>query len=357
MDTKRKIVTIVGARPQFIKCAPVSLKLREHFEEILIHTGQHYDAKMSSNFFDELNIPKPDHNLGVGGGSQVAQLSQMISKIEEVVSKVNPKLIIVYGDTTSTLAGALVANKMNIKLAHIEAGLRSFNRTMPEEHNRVLTDHLSDFLFVPSSSAINNLEKENITKGVYNTGDVMFDAVLANVDTAEKISNVLNKIGVAKNKYYFATLHRPYNVDDVSTLTSILNALNKLDCSVVLPIHPRTNKIIKENFIKFGNNIIGVEPVGYLDSIVLQKNAIKVITDSGGVQKEAYYLGTPCITLRPETEWIETVEIGANILVPKREESEILKAMNTKQTLTDKNIYGAGDASERILDILVKNLD
>lgn len=353
----KKIITIVGARPQFIKCAPVSKEIRKHFEEILVHTGQHYDEKMSSNFFDELNIPKPNYNLGIGGGSQVSQLAQMISKIENAIIKVEPEVMMVYGDTTSTLAGALAANKMGVKLAHIEAGLRSFNRTMPEEHNRVLTDHLSDFLFVPSNNAINNLKRENITKGVYNTGDVMFDAVLANVGVAERFSNILKTQRLVKNKYYFATLHRPYNVDDISTLSSILSVFNKLNYPVVMPIHPRTQNNIRDNKLKLGSNVIGIEPIGYLDSIALQKNALKVITDSGGIQKEAYYLDVPCVTLRPETEWIETVEIGANVLVSKREESEILKAMNTKHTWTNKNIYGAGDTSKRILDVLVKNLD
>jgi UDP-N-acetylglucosamine 2-epimerase len=351
----KKILTIVGARPQFIKCAPVSVELRKHFDEILVHTGQHYDEKMSANFFDELSIPKPNYNLGIGGGTQVWQLAQMISQIGEIVQKVEPGLILVYGDTTSTLAGALAANKMNIKLAHVEAGLRSYNRSMPEENNRVLTDHISDFLFVPSNSAINNLQKENIYDGIFNTGDVMFDAVLANIEKAESSSDILDKLELTTKKYYFVTLHRPYNVDNISTLTSILSALNQLEYPVVLPIHPRTLKNIKQNNIETGKNVIVIEPIGYLDSLLLQKNALKVVTDSGGIQKEAYYLNTPCVTLRPETEWVETVEIGANIIVPSRKKEEIIKAINYKQSWANKDIYGNGNASMKILDILFIN--
>jgi len=348
----KKILTIIGARPQFIKCAPVSKELRKQFDEILVHTGQHYDEKMSSNFFDELNIPKPNFNLGIGGGTQVFQLSQMISKIENVITKVEPEIIVVYGDTTSTLAGALAANKMNIKIAHIEAGLRSYNRTMPEENNRVLTDHISDFLFVPSNSAINNLKKENINNGVYNTGDVMFDTVLANMGVAMNISEIANSLNLTKGKYYFATLHRPYNVDDISVLSSILGAFNKLDYPVVMPIHPRTFRNIKKFGIKLGCNIIKIDPVGYLDSIYLQNNAKKVITDSGGIQKEAYYLNTPCVTLRSETEWVETVEIGANILVPNRNMKDIVYAVQYNQHWDEKYIYGDGFSAPKILKIL-----
>lgn len=347
-----KILTIVGARPQFIKCKPVSDEIRNSFEEVLVHTGQHYDDKMSSNFFDELNIPKPDYNLGIGGNSQIAQLSEMIVGIESIVDKENPDLILVYGDTTSTLAGALSGNKSGVKLAHVEAGLRSFNRAMPEEHNRVLTDHLSDYLFTPSKTADQNLKKENIKNGVYNTGDVMFDAIKAYKNIALDRSSISSDYSLNEKEYYFATLHRPYNVDDVVALKNILDAFSELEYPVVLPVHPRTRKNMIENSIKVGENIVAIEPIGYLDSIALQSNAIKVISDSGGVQKEAYYLNTPCVTLRPETEWTETVEIGANILVKNRIKAEIFNSIRIEQSWQTKDIYGDGTASKKIVEVL-----
>ncbi len=350
-----KIVTIVGARPQFIKCAPVSKMLRKSFKEILIHTGQHYDNNMSDIFFNELGIPKPDYNLEVGENTQVSQLSRMLERIESVIRIEKPELVITYGDTTSTLAGAMCAAKMDIKCAHIEAGLRSFNKIMPEEINRIVSDHISNFLFAPSQTAVKNLEREGIIEKVFNTGDVMFDATLINYEFAKQNSRILKQLGLSNGKYYFLTLHRPYNVDNIEILSEILYALGSINQTIIFPVHPRTKARILDFNLNVEKNIITIEPIGYLDSLVLQKNAIKIITDSGGVQKEAYFLNVPCITLRSETEWVETVEIGANLLVKNRSRSEIFESIIKEQKWEEKSCYGNGTASENILNILEKN--
>lgn len=312
------LLTVVGARPQLIKAAPVTRALREAgHEEILVHTGQHYDYQMSEVFFDELGIPAPAVELGVGSGSPGWQVARMLIELDPVVAQFRPQRVIVYGDTNSTLAGALAANKARVPLVHIEAGLRSFNRDMPEEHNRVLTDHLADLLFCPTATAVANLAREGIERGVHLVGDPMLDAIQMFLPLARARTSPLNRLGVTTKKYALATVHRPYNVDTPESLASIVTALSALDLPVVFPMHPRTRARAAEALDEraWGANIRVVEPLGYLDMLMLEENAALILTDSGGVQREAYFLGVPCLTLRPETEWVETVEAGWNVVV------------------------------------------
>jgi UDP-N-acetylglucosamine 2-epimerase (non-hydrolysing) len=352
-----KIVSIVGARPQFIKASVVSRGIREKFKEILCHTGQHYDYEMSKVFFDQLRIPEPEYNLGVGSEYQGEQTGKMLTEIEKVLLKEKPDFVLVYGDTNSTIAGALAAVKMHIPVGHVEAGLRSFDKSMPEEINRILTDHSSDFLFAPTQTAVNNLKREDITKGVYLTGDVMYDVLLNNLKIAEK-SDILKKIGIKPGKYLLTTIHRQSNADNKENLSNILEALSETDKKFVFPIHPRTEKMINQYKLKnkIGKNIIITKPVGYFDFLWLQKNSLKILTDSGGIQKEAYLLKIPCITLRENTEWVETINDGWNILVGSNKK-RILNAINNfKPTHIQKKVFGDGNASKKIIKILTKDL-
>ncbi|HIJ06505.1 non-hydrolyzing UDP-N-acetylglucosamine 2-epimerase [Methanocalculus sp.] len=310
-----KIVSIIGARPQFIKCAPVSRALRKDHQEILVHTGQHYDENMSGIFFEELSIPTPDYHLGIGSGSHGAQTGRMLLAIEEVLLKEAPDMVLVYGDTNSTLAGALAAAKLHIPVAHVEAGLRSFDRSMPEEINRLLTDHASDLLFVPTDNGVANLAREGIKKGVHRVGDVMVDALLFNQELAGR-SDILERLDLEAGTYYLATVHRASNTDDEQHLRSIMAAFAGLDRPVIFPAHPRTRKYLEQYGITPEpiSNVRLIEPLAYLDMLRLLAQAAAVLTDSGGVQKEAYILQIPCITLRENTEWVETVEDGWNVL-------------------------------------------
>lgn len=352
----KTIASIVGARPQFIKSAPVSRALSSRFREVLIHTGQHYDYGMSEIFFEEMEMRAPDFNLGVGGGSHGEQTGRMLIELEKVVNEVKPDCILVYGDTNSTLAGAVVAAKAGIPLAHVEAGLRSFNRAMPEEVNRVLTDHVSNFLFCPTDTAIENLEKEGIVNGVHRVGDVMYDALLHNLVIARKRSQTLERLGLQKGSYALATVHRAATTDDPERMRSVLDALSALSLKVVFPVHPRTQKMIREWGLTTNSNVLFIEPQGYFDILILQENADCILTDSGGMQKEAYLLGVRCITLREETEWVETVTSGWNKLAGV-DKDMILTTFETWHPHGERpRLYGDGHAAEQILQILADGL-
>ena len=349
-----KIASIVGARPQFIKAAPVSRKLRRLHREVLIHTGQHYDYFLSQIFFDELGIPVPDYNLGVGSATHGRQTGEMLARVEEVLLKEKPDWVLVYGDTNSTLAGALAAVKLHIPVAHVEAGLRSFNRRMPEEINRLLTDHISTLLFCPTDTAVKNLAGEGIIEGVYNVGDVMYDAVLHSIRIAEERSRVLESLGLESGRYLLATIHRPSNTDEWTNLRDIVSAFNEIDEVIVFPAHPRTRKALTRWGFSLNSNVRLIEPVSYLDMLVLEKNARMILTDSGGVQKEAYFFGVPCVTLREETEWVETVKAGWNIVVGT-EVGKILDAVrNFRPNSHRPPFFGDGRTSERIVKILTQ---
>jgi len=348
-----KIVSIVGARPQFIKAAPVGRALRaQGLTEVLVHTGQHYDHNMSALFFDELDIPEPDYHLGVGSGPHGWQTGQMLARIEEILLKEQPDWVLVYGDTNSTLAGALAAVKLHIPVAHVEAGLRSFNRRMPEEHNRVLTDHIADLLLCPSQTAVDNLAEEGITQGVHLVGDVMYDALLFAAERAKTHSTILTDLRLNEKGYALATVHRAENTDDPARLQGIFAAFDALDTLVVLSLHPRTRKALERMGYSPAPHVRLIEPVGYLDMVQLEQAARLILTDSGGIQKEAYWLGVPCITLRDETEWVETVEAGWNVLAGA-ERARIVQAVRAFAPLATRPApYGDGKAAEWIIAIL-----
>ncbi len=358
-----KVLTIIGARPQFVKAGTVSREIIRQqqagadIQEVIVHTGQHYDANMSDIFFEEMQIPKPDYFLGVGGKSHGAMTGQMIEKIEAVLLKEKPDWVMVYGDTNSTLAGALAASKLHIKIAHVEAGLRSFNMAMPEEVNRILTDRISTLLFCPTQAAMDNLLNENIAAWSTDAkallvGDVMQDGAIFYKDLAEKPANLDISEG-----FVLSTIHRAENTDDPQRLEAIIVSLNEIakDRQVILPLHPRTKNILAEQ--GFDTSMLTIiEPVGYLSMVWLLKNCALVMTDSGGLQKEAYFFAKPCITLRDETEWVELVEVGANILVGANK-SRIMEtvAQSLGHTIEDKhNLYGGGKAAKRIVDLLIE---
>ncbi len=352
-----KICSVIGARPQFIKASPLSKALGTSFEEIIIHTGQHYSFSMSDIFFDELNMSKPHYNLAVGSSSHGAQTGLMLGKIEEVLLKELPDYVLVYGDTNSTLAGALAAAKLHIPIIHIEAGLRSFNKKMPEEINRILTDHASSLLFVPSQSAIENLNKEGIIEGIFNVGDIMYDAILQAEKRSETKQQILDRLDIKPGDYILSTIHRAENTDSFNKLKNIVETFKGLDKVIVIPLHPRTKKMMEKFGLVFTSNVKVIEPVGYLDMINLMKHSYCVLTDSGGIQKEAYYLQTPCVTLRDETEWTETVEVGWNTLC-EIESGQIIEAVNKSENvgkLSHPYLYGKGDAAERITRILTNS--
>jgi UDP-GlcNAc3NAcA epimerase len=347
-----KILTVVGARPQFVKAAAVSHALRENHTEVLVHTGQHYDPHMSEVFFRELDIPEPDYNLEVGSAGHSVQTGEMLIRLEPIFLQEKPDWVLVYGDTNSTLAGALVASKLHIPVAHVEAGLRSFNRGMPEEINRILTDHISQLLFCPGQKAVDNLKLEGVTSGVYVVGDVMYDAVLRHSEAAAKKSTILNLLELKLKQYLLATVHRAANVDDPNTLLNLLETFALLGETVVFPVHPRTRKVIQTTGFLPGPNIILIEPVGYLDMLWLEQNARMILTDSGGVQKEAYWVGTPCVTLRTETEWVETVESGWNVVVSTHRERILHAVRHVSLPAIHPNLFGDGFASQKIVRLL-----
>jgi len=359
-----KIFTVVGARPQFIKAATVSRAIRrkreagENLTEILVHTGQHFDRNMSTVFFDELNIPRPDHNLGITHATHGGMTGRMLERLDELICAERPRWVLVYGDTNSTLAGALAAVKLQIPVAHVEAGLRSFNRRMPEEINRVLTDRVSELLLAPSETAMANLADEGVPRTqCHLVGDVMYDAALYYGEMANANNTVLNQLGLEPAGYYLATIHRAENTDDPSRLSALFNALFELtDAPVVLPLHPRTKSALhKADLLSAAKRQLRViEPVGYIDMIQLERNARLILTDSGGIQKEAFFHRIPCITLRDETEWLELVDLGWNRLVPPTEASSLREQIDDmmRTPLVPAMPYGTGNAAERIVELL-----
>jgi UDP-GlcNAc3NAcA epimerase len=360
-----KILTIVGARPQFIKAAAVSRIARslDYIEEILLHTGQHYDQNMSDVFFTELDIPKPNYHLGIGSTSHGAQTGKMIEAIEQVLIAEKPDWVLVYGDTNSTLAGAIAATKLHIPIAHVEAGLRSFNRRMPEEINRVLTDHVANLLFTPTAIASKNLDKEGIASDhIHLVGDVMYDASLYYVQKAELASHILDSLNLQPKNYILSTVHRAENTDNSDRLRAIIGALCEFsqEIKVILPLHPRTKKILGDMDLldRIPKTLHLIEPVGYYDMIMLEKNAKMIVTDSGGIQKEAYFYQVPCVTLRDETEWVELVESGWNYLITPETSSEIVQKLRNRiyqpLPLDTTKLYGDGKASVKILELLNK---
>lgn len=346
-----KLVTIIGARPQFIKAAAVSREIAKHenIKEIIVHTGQHFDVNMSEIFFEQMQIPKPDYNLEINSLSHGAMTGRMIEKIEEVLLKERPDWVLVYGDTNSTIAGSLAAKKLHIKVAHVEAGLRSFNRKMPEEINRILTDKISDLLLCPTDLAVTNLLKEGIGNQslvkVIKCGDVMQDAAIFYTELAQKPEIELPE------EFILATIHRAENTDDPERLESIVKALNKINqkIPIILPIHPRTRNILEKNNYRIDFTLI--DPVGYLEMIYLLKNCEMVMTDSGGLQKEAFFFQKSCVTMRDETEWVELVENGFNTIVGSDYDKIItgFNFMKNQQLNYDVNLYGKGTASPSII--------
>lgn len=350
-----KIICVAGTRPNFIKIAPLAeaFKKTRKADFILVHTGQHYNFEMSKLFFDDLKIPVPDYNLAVGSGTHVAQTIKMMAGLEKIFLKENPDIVIVVGDVNSALAGALTAAKLDMPVCHVEAGIRSYDKKMPEEINRILTDHVSNWLFSPTSTAVNNLKKEGIKKGVYNTGDITYDTFLKNIKTAEK-SKILKKIKVKPKNYLILTVHRPSNTDNLNNLKNILEVIEKIKKEVVFPVHPRTAKILRNINTARIKNLNIIKPVSYFDMLFLEKNALKIITDSGGMQKEAYWLKVPCITLRDSTEWPETLKDRWNILVGS-DKAKIIRAVERFNPTGKQNKhFGSGNAAEKMAEILAK---
>ncbi|MGD1879772.1 MAG: non-hydrolyzing UDP-N-acetylglucosamine 2-epimerase [Kiloniellaceae bacterium] len=341
-----KLVTVIGARPQFIKAAAVSRAVARHDGvcEVMLHTGQHFDANMSDIFFQELGIPAPDHHLGIAGGHHGEMTGRMLGAIETILMEEKPDWVLVYGDTNSTLAGSLAAAKLHIPVAHVEAGLRSFNRRMPEEINRALTDHIRARLYCPTSAAVKNLADEGVRDGVFHVGDVMYDAALDARERARSASGILARLGLEPGRYALATVHRAENTDDADSLHAVVAHLEKVaaERTVVLPLHPRTAQAAARFGVKL-DALKVVEPVGYLDMNALLDGCVDVHTDSGGVQKEAYFHGKPCVTLRSETEWVETVDAGWNRLWMDPDYKQ------PRQTIDE---YGKGNAA----DLIVSNL-
>jgi UDP-GlcNAc3NAcA epimerase len=363
-NVSKRVLTVVGARPQFIKASAVSREIahRIDIEETLVHTGQHYDANMSDRFFEELAIPAPTMHLGIGSGSHGQQTGRMLEALETAMQEVEPDWVVVYGDTNSTLAGALAAAKLHVPVAHVEAGLRSFNRRMPEELNRVATDHLSDLLLAPTEEAVANLAREGIDgHRVARVGDVMYDVALLTAERARERSQLLAALGLEPRGYVVATVHRAENTDDPKKLSAIMEALGTVAARVpvVLPVHPRTRNRLASSGIRVPSGVRTVDPLGYLDMTALVCRARLVVTDSGGLQKEAFFHGVPCVTVRGETEWVELVSLGWNRLVPPESGEAVVAAVEaaleeSTPAYCECAPYGDGNAAAKIVDLLAK---
>lgn len=354
-----RICTVVGARPQFIKAAAISARIAEteNLEEIIIHTGQHYDAGMSDIFFTELNIPKEKYNLEIGSGSQGAQTGRMMEKLEEVLHEEKPDCVLTYGDTNSTIAAAITAVKSHIPIVHIEAGMRSFNRKMPEEINRVITDHVAELNFCSNETAVQNLKNEGRGHTAILVGDVMIDCCRVFGELADKNSDVLSNLKLNPDEYLVVTCHRAENTNDPERLRSIIQSINDLSSSfpVLCSVHPRLKSYMEKYSLTFADAVLTTEPLGYLDMLALQKNARVLLTDSGGMQKEAFFFGTPCVTMRDETEWTDTVELGWNAIVgadARKIEESVKQFSTTKPAVPDCSPYGDGYAAEKIISHL-----
>ncbi|HRY84632.1 MAG TPA: UDP-N-acetylglucosamine 2-epimerase (non-hydrolyzing) [Candidatus Cloacimonadota bacterium] len=349
--TTPRLLHIVGARPQFVKLAALHRSLSAKAVQMIIHTGQHYDASMSDSFFADMEIPAPNYNLEVGSGSQGFQTARMLEGIENLCLKEKPDLLIIYGDTNSTLAGALVGAKLGIKTAHVEACLRSFNRAMPEEINRIVADHTSDILLCPTQTAMDNAAAEGLSSKAFLVGDIMTDTVAFGLEKAHRKSNILNTLSLPQH-FYLLTLHRPYNVDDPVSLKRILDGLDSLGTPVIFPVHPRPRQVISTRLNSTWQNIKLIEPQSYLDFIMLHANCEAMITDSGGVQKEAYLLSKPCITLRTETEWVETVQAGWNLLLPPESADFPAAILDFQPPKAHPELYGT-QVAKRMGEILL----
>ncbi|MEM4262764.1 MAG: UDP-N-acetylglucosamine 2-epimerase (non-hydrolyzing) [Thermoplasmata archaeon] len=354
-----KIASIVGARPQFIKLAPFSTEIRKLCQEVIIDTGQHYDDEMASNFYSEFQIPRPDYSLGIGSGSHSYQTGKMLIELEKVIASAMPDMCVVFGDTNSTIAGAIASKKLGIPLAHVEAGLRSFDRYMPEEINRIVADHLSDLLFCPNEDARRNLANEGITEGVLISGDIMLDTLNASLEAARRHSDVLERLSLCKKEYQLLTCHRPANTDNEQNLKNIISAVEESGEKTVFPVHPRTTKYMDMYRLtnRLPKNLIVTKPLSHMDTIWLAANAKRVLTDSGGLQKEAYILGVPCITLRDTTEWMDTVRVKWNILVGA-DKGNILRAIKEFVPPAEHpDIFGPAGAARRIASEITRYLE
>ncbi len=355
----KKIITVVGARPQFIKASMLSRLITENknIYELIIHTGQHYDNNMSALFFHQMDIPEPHYNLNIGGVTHGSMTGRQLEKIETVLLEESPDCVLVYGDTNSTLAGALAAAKLNIPVAHIEAGLRSCNRRMPEEKNRILVDHISNFLFAPTKAAVKNLQKEGIDEtSIYEVGDIMYDAALFYRSKA-RAPEWFKSLLIGAKEFVLSTVHREENTDNSGRLRNIFKGLSQSEHMVIMPMHPRTRLMIDEYGITISSNIHIVEPIGYLEMLWLEMNALLIITDSGGMQKEAYFQKVPCLTLRDETEWVELCDAGWNTLVGTSAENI---TNNINRSFSSRSLpevgYGQGKSGEKIIDVLLNQI-
>ena len=346
-----KVVTIVGARPQFVKAAVLSPVLRREHTEVLVHTGQHYDPVLSDVFFGELDLPRPDYHLGVGSGPHGRQTGQTLERLEPVLQKEAPDWVIIFGDANSTLAGALCASKRHLPLAHVEAGLRSFDQSMPEEINRIVADHTSNVLFAPTQNAMDILAREGLAERAHLTGDIMYDSLLQRISGAEQ-THVIERLGLRPQGYALATVHRAANTDDIDALGRILDALALLEQPVVFPMHPRARLALASSDLETGSNVRVLEPLGYLEMLELQRNANLILTDSGGVQKEAFFLAIPCVTLRDTTEWPETLADDWNVLAGSDPSRIVTAARRPKPKASPPKVFGDGHSAERMVRLL-----